>query len=30
MLWRRRHEREEDLERELQSHLELVADEQPR
>jgi hypothetical protein len=28
MLWRRRKEREEDLERELQSHLELVADEQ--
>jgi predicted permease len=28
MLWRRRNERERDLERELQSHLELVADEQ--
>src|ERR1035438_6372236 len=28
MLWRRRNERQRDLERELQSHLELVADEQ--
>jgi predicted permease len=28
MLWRHRHEREDDLDRELQSHLELVADEQ--
>jgi predicted permease len=30
MLWRRRNERERDLERELQSHLELVADEQEK
>jgi hypothetical protein len=28
MLWHRRNEREQDLERELQSHLELAADEQ--
>ena len=30
MFWRRRNERERDLERELQSHLELVADEQEK
>ena len=30
MLWRGRNDREEDLERELQSHLELVSDEQEK